>query len=47
MNDGNVFFEAWRSFVVELHKEWDGLIIIVSPRAFNKTVTLGFNHRFC
>lgn len=29
MNDGNIFFEAWRNFVVELHQEWNGLIIIV------------------
>ncbi|KAF9443577.1 hypothetical protein P691DRAFT_764150 [Macrolepiota fuliginosa MF-IS2] len=30
MNDGNVFFEAWRNFVVELHQEWSGLIIIAT-----------------
>ncbi|KAF5359236.1 hypothetical protein D9756_003356 [Leucocoprinus leucothites] len=30
MNDGNVFFEAWRTFVVELHQEWNQLIVIAT-----------------
>ncbi|KXN91717.1 hypothetical protein AN958_12569, partial [Leucoagaricus sp. SymC.cos] len=30
MNDGNVFFEAWRIFVGELHQEWKELIIIAT-----------------
>ncbi|KAJ3568479.1 hypothetical protein NP233_g5680 [Leucocoprinus birnbaumii] len=30
MNDGNVFFEAWRTFVGELHQEWQQLTIIAT-----------------
>ncbi|KAF5359533.1 hypothetical protein D9756_003357 [Leucocoprinus leucothites] len=30
MNDGNVFFEAWRTFVVELHQEWNQLTVIAT-----------------
>jgi hypothetical protein len=29
MNGGQVFFEAWKTFVEELHQEWNGLTIIV------------------
>lgn len=32
ISDGDVFLEAWHSFVTELHQEWNGLVIFVSHR---------------
>jgi hypothetical protein len=32
ISDGDVFLEAWHSFVTELHQEWNGLAIFVNRR---------------
>lgn len=40
MSDGNIFFEAWKTFVVELHQEWNQLIIIVSQPYISCTQTV-------